>query len=135
MLSLIFAAALGLGITQWTLAGGPGFNTLRIGPWTAWPYAGTPSADLYARAWLARSGDLPLGSGEGVAFWAIRDSDGRRLNGDCRYRIETIAPAARWWTLSLYDAHGQLIANPAQRYGFNSAEITRTSDGKASVVI
>lgn len=114
---------------------GPGFDTLRVGPWTAWLQAGTLEADLYARAWVARWADLPLGSGEGVTFWARQDSDGRSLDGRCFYRIEDIAPASRWWTLTLYDRQGNLVSNPARRHGFNSTEIVRFSGGQSRVVI
>ncbi|MDQ0469718.1 DUF1214 domain-containing protein [Labrys wisconsinensis] len=133
--ALTLGAVVGLGLTWWTLAGGPGFNALRIGPWSAWPQAGTPDADRYARAGLARSGDLPLGSGEGLAFVATRDSAGAALDGRCRYRIEPIAPPARWWTLALYDADGHLPDSPVGRHGFTSAEVLRRGDGVAAVVV
>src|SRR5207245_844396 len=36
---------------------------------------------------------------------------------------------ARFWTLTLYDPNGRLVANSLQRYGFTSQEIVRGSDG------
>jgi hypothetical protein len=133
--ALTIGAATGLGLTWWTLVGGPEFGALRIGPWTAWPQAGTQEADRYVRASVARSGDLPLGSGEGIAFIATRDSNAAPLDGRCRYRVAPIVPPSRWWTLALYDARKRLVANPAQRYGFTSSQVLRSGDGVAEVAI
>lgn len=133
--ALTIGALLGLGLTWWSLSGGPGFAALASGPWTAWPRAGTQDADRYARATLARSGDLPLGSGEGIAFLAERDSAGSVLDGRCRYSVTPIDPPARWWTLSLYDQSGGLVDNPAGRYGLTSAEVVRQGDGLVSASI
>ena len=64
--ALTIGAVFGLGLTWFGLGGGPMLGAMRIGPWTAWPEAGTQDADRYVRASLARSGDLPLGAGEGL---------------------------------------------------------------------
>ena len=53
----------------------------RSGAWTAWPHAGSPDADPYSIAMLARTGEVPLGAGEGIAFTAEIDSDGAPLSG------------------------------------------------------
>jgi hypothetical protein len=132
--ALTIGALLGLGLTWWTLSGGPGFGALSSGPWTAWPRAGTLDADRYARASLSRSGELPLGSGEGITFLAERDNDGARLDGRCQYSIAPIGPPSRWWTLSLYGEGGSLVNNPAERYGFTSSEVIRRGDGLVAVV-
>jgi hypothetical protein len=133
--ALTIGALLGLGLTWWTLEGGPGFSVIKVGPWRAWPQAGTQNADRYARASLARSGDLPLGTGEGLTFLAASDSAGEALEGRCRYRLEPISPPGRWWTLTLYDEAGSLVANPADRFAFTSAEVLRRGDGIASIVV
>ena len=49
--------------------------------------------------------------------------------------VSGVTPAARFWTLTLYDAKGQLIANSMNRYGFTSQEIVRASDGSFEVRI
>jgi hypothetical protein len=135
LIALTIGALSGLGLTWWTLASGPRFGAMQIGPWTAWPQTGTQDADRYAKASVARSGDLPLGAGEGLAFVARHDSAGAALTGRCRYRVEPIVPPARWWTLTLYDAEGKLVANPESRYGFTSGEVVRRGDGSAEIVI
>jgi hypothetical protein len=43
-------------------------------------------------------------------------------------------PAARFWTLTLYDPEGRLVANSANRYGFTSQEIVRAADGTFEIV-
>ncbi len=40
-----------------------------------------------------------------------------------------MTPPARFWTLTLYDQKGHLVANSLQRYGFTSEEIIRGADG------
>ena len=87
LLGLLFAfavaAVVGLGATWFALTRGTAFGALTIGAWTAWPKTGTADIDPYARASIARSGELPIGSGDGVAFFARTDDDGRALDGRC----------------------------------------------------
>jgi hypothetical protein len=114
---------------------GVSFDAVRIGPWIAWPRTGTADIDPYARAAVARSGELPIGSGDGVAFVARSDEKGRPLDGRCDILISGITPAARFWTLTLYDTQGQLVSNSLQRYGFTSQEIVRSADGSFEIRI
>ncbi|MEO1746313.1 MAG: DUF1214 domain-containing protein [Pseudomonadota bacterium] len=80
----------------------PGFLSLRSGPWIAYPAHGTPDADPYARAFLARAGQIPLGSTEGVAFSARTDSDGEPLKRQCDYSVSGPVPDARLWTFRVF---------------------------------
>lgn len=68
LLAFLIAAALGLGTTWFTLSRGTAFGAVRIGAWVAYPRTGTRNIDPYARASIARSGELPIGSGDGVSF-------------------------------------------------------------------
>jgi hypothetical protein len=129
------AAAFGLGLTQFALTRGTAFGAITIGAWTAWPKTGTAEIDPYARAAIARSGELPVGSGDGVAFFAASDDAGRALDGRCIVTISGTTPPARFWTVTLYDLDGRLVANPADRYGFTSQEIARRADGTFEVVM
>ena len=79
MFALAVAAALGLGTTWVTLTRGTAYGGVTIGAWTAWPKSGTPGIDPYARAIVARIGELPVGSGDGVAFYARSDDAGRNI--------------------------------------------------------
>ncbi len=131
----MIATAVGLGATWTTSTRGVSFGALEIGAWTAWPRNGTIDIDPYARAAVARSGDLPIGSGDGIAFVARADDKGRALDGRCDVTVSGTTPAARYWTLTLYDTRGNLVSNALQRYGFTSQEIVRGSDGGFEVKI
>jgi hypothetical protein len=134
LFAFIVAAVVGLGATYLALTRGAAFGALTIGSWTAWPKTGTTDIDPYARASAARTGQLPMALGDGVYFSANTDDNGRFLNGRCDVVLSGITPAARFWTLTLYNAEGELVANSVNRYGFTSQEIARHSDGSFEIV-
>jgi hypothetical protein len=135
VLSLVIATIVGIGATWMTATRGTDLNTLTIGAWTARPRTGTAEIDPYARAAIARSGELPVGTGDGVAFSASADDRKQPLDGRCDVVVSGVTPAARFWTLTLYDSKGYLVANSLQRYGFSSQEIVRGADGAFEVRI
>lgn len=132
---LLIATAVGLGATWMTATRGVNVGTITIGAWTARPRTGTSGIDPYSRATIARSGELPVGTGDGVTFTATADDNGRALDGRCDVVMKGVTPAARFWTLTIYDTKGQLVANSLQRYGFTSQEIVRAADGGFEVRI
>ena len=127
------AAIVGLGATWLALSQGAAFGAISIGAWTAWPRTGTPGIDPYARAVIARSGELPIGVGDGIAFYARADDKGRSFDGRCDVDVSGITPTARFWTLTLYDQDGKLVANSVNRHGFTSQEIIRNADGTFTI--
>lgn len=129
LLALIIAAGVGIGSTWLSATRGAEFGTLTIGAWTARPRVGSTDIDPYARAAIARSGQLPVGAGDGIAFLASADDAKKPLDGNCDVEISGVTPAARFWTLTLYDPKGGLVANSLERYGFTSQEIVRSADG------
>jgi len=135
LFAFLVAAVFGLGLTQFALTRGTTSGAITIGAWTAWPKTGTADIDPYARATIARTGELPIGSGDGVAFFASTDEKGRALDGRCTVTVSGTTPAARFWTLTLYDREGRLVANSAERYGFTSQEIARRADGSFEIVL
>jgi hypothetical protein len=135
LLALTVAAAVGLGTTWLTLTRGAAFGALQLGAWTASPKSGSLSIDPYARAEIARTGMLPVALGDGIAFFAGADDQGRTLDGRCDVELTGITPPARFWTLTLYDRNGNLVANAVDRYGFTSHEIVRRNDGHFTISI
>lgn len=133
LVTLIVATAVGLGTTWMTATRGVDLGTITIGAWTARPKVGTSDIDPYSRASVARSGELPVGAGDGITFTATKDDSGRALDGRCDVVVKGVTPAARFWTLTIYDRKGQLVANTLQRYGFTSQEIVRGSDGSFEI--
>lgn len=135
LFALAVAAAVGLGATYFALSRGAAFGALTIGGWTAWPKTGTVGADPYARAAIARTGQLPLAVGDGIAFSVGSDDQGKPLDGRCDVVLAGVTPAARFWTLTLYDGGGGLVANSLGRHGFTSQEIVRHADGSFEIAV
>ena len=135
----IFAFALatlvGLGATYFALTRGAAFGALKIGAWTAFPRTGTADADPYARASISRTGLLPVGLGDGVSFTATTDDQNQVLDGRCNVLLSGTTPTARFWTITLYNAAGQLVANSVNRFGFTSQEIVRRADGTFEIAV
>jgi hypothetical protein len=135
LFGLAIAAVVGLGLTYLSLTRGAAFGGLSIESWTAWPKSGTTDADPYVRASIARSGRLPTAMGDGVAFTLQSDDEGKVLDGRCDVVISGVTPVARFWTMTLYNPNGALVANSTNRYGFTSQEIVRRSDGTFEIVV
>ncbi|HET9904696.1 MAG TPA: DUF1214 domain-containing protein [Xanthobacteraceae bacterium] len=134
-ITIVIAIFLGLGATWYTTVRGVSFGGVTSGAWTAWPKSGTQDIEPYARAAMARSGELPLGSGDGVAFRASGDDSGRPFDGRCVVTLAGTTPLARYWTLTLYDRDGNLVPNAVGRHGFTSLEIVRASDGTFAITV
>jgi hypothetical protein len=115
--TLILAAVVGLGMTWLTLTHGVAFGALTIGAWTAWPKSGSVDIDPYARAIVSRTGQLPVGTGDGVAFYARRDDAGNPFDGRCTFVVSGLTPAARYWTVTLYDTEGRPSASRTTKSG------------------
>src|SRR4051812_24851304 len=101
-IAILVATTLGFASAWYAIDHGPLFGAVRVGSWTAHPNAGGESADPYSVATLPRTGEVPLGAGEGIAFTAEKDDAGELLGGACRYRVAGQTPAARLWTLTAY---------------------------------
>jgi hypothetical protein len=135
LLAFAVAAVIGLGTTWLVLKEGVSYGGVTVGAWTAWPKNGTPGVDPYSRAMLARSGELPVGSGDGVTFYARTDDNGRPFDGRCDVDLAGTTPQARFWTLTLYDPEGRLVANSVRRFGFTSQEVVRSANGSFDITI
>jgi hypothetical protein len=129
------ALILGIGSAWYMIERGSPLTTTRVGPWQSWLSEGNPNADPYTRAHLARSGRLPLTSTVARYFVAHTDGRGRSLYSGCEYSIVGKPLNARWWSLAVYDEYGSLIANPSNRYSFNSEEAIRRADGTFRITL
>lgn len=90
------------------------------GPWTTGKSFGTKDADALTRAKVALRGLLALPAKEAMYFTASTDSLGRPLEGRCRYAVRGETLEARWWSLTLYDPRGYLVANRQGVYSVGS---------------
>jgi hypothetical protein len=135
LLSFIVAAAIGLGSTWYALTQNLSFGALELGAWKGFPRNGTVAIDPYARASIARNGELPVGSGDGVAFTTAADDDGRALDGRCDVVVRGTTPPARYFTLTLYTPSGELVANSLGRHGFTSEELVRDASGEFDITV
>ena len=119
--------ALGLatgGALAWH-ATGTGFRqgSVHNGVWSTSLGYGTKSGDALTRAAVARRGLLALPQTETVYWAASTDSQGAPLDGSCTYRLSGGAIDSRWWSVTLYDAEGYLVANKANIWSFSSASL------------
>src|SRR5258708_23412067 len=128
------AALIGLGATWFVLNEGVAYGGITTGAWAAGPKNGTPGIDPYARAMVARSGELPVGSGDGVTFYARADDAARPFDGRCDVALSGTTPQARFWTLTLYDPEGKLVADSVQRHGCTSQEVILSACGPFEIV-
>jgi len=135
LLSFIVAAGIGLGSTWYALTQNISFGALELGAWKGYPRNGTVGIDPYARAVIARNGELPVGSGDGVAFTAAADDAGRPLDGRCDVVVRGTTPPARYFTLTLYTPSGQLVADSLDRHGFTSQELVRDASGEFEITV
>ncbi len=133
VVAVLCGVLLGLAFTINSLD--PDRRGVTVGPWRSVPRDSGGDIDPYTLASDARAGLLPLGSAEGLSLVASTDTKGAPLESRCDYFVEGPMPPARYWTLSLLDPSGYPIANPANRYGFTSAEVLRFNGESAKIVV
>ncbi len=110
-------------------------TTEREGPWVTWTSAGRADADPYTRAHFARLGTLQLTTVIARSYVAYSDSDGGTLHSSCDYLVEGPEPGTSWWSITVFDSKGALIANPVERYTFTSQSIAIRPNGTFSVAL
>jgi hypothetical protein len=116
---------LGAGGAIWTVRAGALGSARAIGPWTTGADFGTAQASARTRAVVALRGLLALPATEARYYQAAVDDAGRPLEGRCRYRVDGGAVPAKWWSLTLYDPAGFLVANEANVFSVGSAALPR----------
>ncbi len=129
LLMLVVALGVGFGLSWYALSDGRLFGALQSGPWVTWTRAGSPSPDPYTQAFITRNAALQLGQAEGIQLVATTDSDGRRLDRACRYRVDGHTPTSTFWTLIPVEEDDRAIAVAGGPPGFHSNRIARANDG------
>ncbi len=105
------------------------------------PIIGDYGTDYQYRAGVALLG---LGANtqiESMYPTALTDAAGQTLDGTRAYRLTfapgQLPPARAFWSLTLYDGEGYLVANPVGRYAIGSSHpgLVRRADGSIVVVL
>lgn len=129
ILSVAVVVAGGLASSWHLVEAGFSLTTRTIGPWVMWTSAARTDADPYTRAHFARSGMLVLSTEVAHTYVARTDSEGLKLHSSCDYAVEGSGLDGSWWSLTVFDEHGRLIANPTDRHTFTSDTIAMRPDG------
>jgi hypothetical protein len=136
LLTLVIAVGGGAASVWYALELRQGVGAVAVGDWVAHPEIGTPDADPYTKARIAREGILALGRAEGVPFVAERDSSGEALRAECAYAVEGKVPPSRFWTLFAVDARRHALTSGTDRYAaIQSYGVARAADDSVSVAI
>lgn len=128
--------ALGVG-SAWVLLrtlSGPAAGGVSVGPWRTSLLTGSPDADAYTRARVALGALLALNRDETMYYLAQTDSDGRALRSVCSYRVSGPAPAARWWSVTVYADDHFLFEDPQRRYSLSSRNAVLDRQGRFALV-
>jgi hypothetical protein len=135
LLTLFIAIGGGAGSVWYALQAREGVGAITVGGWTAYPDIGTPAADPYSKARIAREGVLALGRAEGLTFVAERDSSGAALRQECAYQIEGSMPVARFWTLYAADRSLDAVKAVGRRVpAVHSDAVLRLPDNSVSIL-
>jgi len=126
---------LGLASSWYMIDVGTRLTTEKHGPWVGWSAAGRADADPYTRAHFARLGTLQLSTELAMTYLAYADSDGNRLHSSCDYAVDGRDIDNHWWSLTVFNDRGDLIANPAERYAYTSETAAVRPDGSYSVTL
>lgn len=132
---VLLAVAGGLASSWYMIERGSALTTQTFGAWTTWTQAGRADADPYTRAHFVRRGTLPVSSALVRTYQATTDNEGQALYSSCEYVIEGPEFDAAFWSLAVFDEKGQLIPNPAERHGFNSATLMRSPGGRFGITL
>jgi hypothetical protein len=113
----------GVGSAAYAVKSGALGTGVDIGPWRTGTDFGTADASAKTRAVVALSGLLALPAREARYYTAGTDDAGAPLDGRCTYEVSGGELPGRWWSLTLYDGAGYLVANDADRFSVASAAL------------
>lgn len=135
MATIVLAVLTGFGsalwLAGWTPLDPPGlFRSIEVDGWTSDPAIGSPAADPYTRAYVARRGLLGLRREEATYYLRVNDDDGNALREDCAYVLEGEVPDARWWSVTLYAGDYFLAQNGDDAHSIDASRATIGDDGR-----
>lgn len=131
----VVGIAVGVASAMWSVRAGAFGSSGRIGVWTTGTDFGTTRASAETRAVVALRGLLALPPTEARYYQAVVDDRGRPLAGRCRYTITGGALPAKWWSLTLYDPQGYLVANDANIFSVGSAALPAAEQGRWTIAV
>jgi len=120
--ALAAAGILGPGVRMGGVVDADGWQS----DWTV----GSPSANPWTRAYIARRGLLALTKAEAVYFTRAKDDSGRQLTEDCTYRVSGKAMPALWWSVTLYDTTNYLPRNTDQALSYDLTKATEAGQAE-----
>ena len=127
---VILVLGLGVGVFSalWMsgLIGGKtldGFADVKAGDWRSDWSIGSPAADPYLRARIARHGLLALSKQEAVYFNRSVDDQGAPLRSDCQYALSGGGQDALWWSITLYDGDSRLPMNTDNALSIDATKV------------
>jgi hypothetical protein len=121
-LTIVLGLAAGASLAVYRVRGGLAAGQVTNGPWATAKTYGSTDADALTRARVALSGLLALPAKEAMYFTAKTDSAGRVLEGKCSYMVRGKPLPTRWWSATIYDERGRLIANDIAEWSVSSAQ-------------
>lgn len=125
----------GIWTSRTMIARGYEVSTDTYGAWRHWRSEGRADADPYTRAHLSNSGMLRISSDSAGIFEATADDGGARLHSSCNYVIEGSDMGRLWWSLTVFNTSGEVIANDANRYAFTSDTAALNPDGSFIITL
>ena len=139
LIGVAIAVAVVISAGIWTsrtmIARGYEVSTDTYGAWRHWRSDGRADADPYTRAHLSNSGMLRISSDSAGIFEASADDGGARLHSSCNYVIEGNDMGRLWWSLTVFNTSGEVIANDAGRYAFTSDTAALNPDGSFIITL
>jgi hypothetical protein len=129
ILTLMLAVSVGVWSSRYMVARGSPLTADMYGPWQQWRDIGRESADPYTRAHMITTGKLRISADSAGTFEARTDMQGARLHSSCNYVLDGSNMRGLWWSLAVFDARGNLIANDADRYEFTADTVAPNPNG------
>lgn len=107
----------------------------RIGAWETGRDFGTADQSAHIRAVVALRGLLALPASEARYYTAQVDDGGQPLTANCTYRLTGGRLAAQFWTVTLYDEAGYLVANDARVFSIGNMTMPPAEQGRWEIIV